>query len=59
MKKFKNIQTKSEKPFSGHEFKKSLGQNFIKDTNLLKSIVRDAKVSADDFVWRLVQVLGL
>ena len=40
----------TERPFEGHEFKKSLGQNFLRDTNLLAGIVRDSGVSADDIV---------
>jgi len=39
-----------DNPFSGHEFKKSLGQNFLRDKNLLKSIVKDAGVTADSVV---------
>lgn len=37
-------------PFSGHEFKKSLGQNFLRDKNLLQSIVRDAGVDKSSLV---------
>lgn len=48
-----NSKIRVEKPFQGHEFKKSLGQNFIKDTNLLKSIVRDALVDKTDFVLEI------
>ena len=51
-KKFSSAQSTS-KPFDGHEFKKSLGQNFIKDTNLLKSIVRDAGVGEEDYVLEI------
>ena len=39
-----------ENPFGGHEFKKSLGQNFLRDKNLLASIVRDAGVSSSSVV---------
>ncbi|MCL2797320.1 MAG: hypothetical protein FWD58_04635, partial [Firmicutes bacterium] len=35
---------------SGFRFKKSLGQNFITDTNLLNAIVADACVGPDDHV---------
>lgn len=45
----KNYEVK-QRPFDGHEFKKSLGQNFIKDTNLLAGIVRDAGINSDDIV---------
>lgn len=38
------------RPFLGHEFKKSLGQNFLRDKNLLKSIVRDGGVTEADVV---------
>lgn len=41
--------TKS-KPFNSHEFKKSLGQNFISDKNLLTAIVGDAEISSTDMV---------
>ena len=34
----------------GHEFKKSLGQNFIDDKNLLVSIAQDAGVTNEDIV---------
>lgn len=44
------MEKQTNKPFSGHEFKKSLGQNFISDKNLLLSIARDAKVSKEDVV---------
>lgn len=44
------MKTNERKPFSGHEFKKSLGQNFISDNNLLASIVRDAGVLEGDIV---------
>lgn len=37
-------------PFDGHEFKKSLGQNFLRDKNLLQSIVRDAGVNKSSLV---------
>ena len=54
-----------EKPFSGHEFKKSLGQNFISDKNLLASIAKDAGVTSEDVVIEvgagagtLTEVLG-
>lgn len=53
MKKTFKTEKSSTKPFDGHEFKKSLGQNFIKDTNLLKSIVRDAGVGENDFVLEI------
>lgn len=53
MKKTFKTEKSSTKPFDGHEFKKSLGQNFIKDTNLLKSIVRDAGVEKNDFVLEI------
>lgn len=42
--------TPRENPFGGHEFKKSLGQNFLRDKNLLTSIVRDAGVSSSSVV---------
>lgn len=38
------------KPFGGHEFKKSLGQNFISDKNLLASIVRDSGAGECDTI---------
>lgn len=41
---------KNNGEFGGHEFKKSLGQNFIKDKNLLSAIANDANITADDFV---------
>lgn len=41
---------KNNGEFGGHEFKKSLGQNFIKDKNLLVAIANDANITADDFV---------
>lgn len=41
------------KPFNNHEFKKSLGQNFISDKNLLQAIVSDAKLSHDDYVLEI------
>ena len=44
---------KGAKRFNGHEFKKSLGQNFISDTNLLKSISADAGVTKADFVLEI------
>lgn len=47
---FESISQATQNPFSGHEFKKSLGQNFLRDTNLLKSIVRDAGVTDSDYV---------
>ena len=53
MKKTFNHLKSQEKPFEGHEFKKSLGQNFIRDINLLKSIVCDAGVSTEDFVLEI------
>ena len=53
MKKTFKTEKSSTRPFDGHEFKKSLGQNFIKDTNLLKSIVRDAGVKKNDFVLEI------
>ena len=53
MKKNNFNQNRIEKPFDGHEFKKSLGQNFIKDANLLRSIVRDAEVNENDFVLEI------
>ena len=43
----KNI---SNKPFASHQFKKSLGQNFISDKNLLLAIVQDANISSTDLV---------
>jgi len=36
--------------YSNINFKKKFGQNFLKDTNLLKAIVSDADVSKDDVV---------
>lgn len=39
-----------EKPFDSHEFKKSLGQNFLRDKNLLQAIVLDSGVTTDDVV---------
>lgn len=41
------------KPFNNHEFKKSLGQNFISDKNLLQAIVIDADLTQDDFVLEI------
>lgn len=48
----RNKQTKniSNTPFDGHEFKKNLGQNFLRDKNLLRSIVRDAGVEKSSLV---------
>ena len=45
----KNEMSK-EKKFDGHQFKKSLGQNFISDTNLLTAIGEDSGVTDNDFV---------
>ena len=39
-----------KKPFANHEFKKSLGQNFLRDKNLLMSIVHDAGVTNESVV---------
>ena len=36
--------------YSDINFKKKFGQNFLSDTNLLSSIVRDAEISSDDNV---------
>ena len=41
------------KAFGGHEFKKSLGQNFIRDTNLLRAIVQDSEISSADCVLEI------
>lgn len=41
--------TKS-KPFNSHEFKKSLGQNFISDKNLLNAIADDAEINSTEMV---------
>ncbi|MGN1258756.1 MAG: 16S rRNA (adenine(1518)-N(6)/adenine(1519)-N(6))-dimethyltransferase RsmA [Christensenellales bacterium] len=41
------------KKFNGHEFKKSLGQNFISDSNLLKSICNDAGITKEDLVLEI------
>lgn len=41
---------KNNDEFGGHEFKKSLGQNFIKDKNLLVAIANDANITSSDFV---------
>lgn len=40
--------SKTGSKFGGHEFKKSLGQNFISDTNLLKGICADAGITSND-----------
>lgn len=40
--------TEKKEKFFGHEFKKSLGQNFISDTNLLKSLVNDSCITSED-----------
>lgn len=45
----KNVSGRINK-FNGHQFKKSLGQNFISDINLLTAIGEDSGVSKDDFV---------
>ena len=45
----KNIINKPNK-FDGHEFKKSLGQNFISDKNLLCAIGADSGVNESDYV---------
>lgn len=45
----KNVTIKQTK-FDGHQFKKSLGQNFISDINLLTAIGEDSGVTKDDFV---------
>lgn len=42
-----------EQSFSGHRFKKSLGQNFLSDTNLLRAIARDAGVAPTDTVLEI------
>ena len=39
--------------FAGHEFKKSLGQNFISDGNLLSAIVVDSGVTGSDYVLEI------
>lgn len=36
--------------YSNINFKKKFGQNFLKDTNLLKAIVSDAQITEDDIV---------
>ena len=41
------------KAFSGHTFKKSLGQNFIKDINLLRAIVADSEICDTDNVLEI------
>lgn len=46
-KKVKKIQKIDDSNFN---FKKSLGQNFLFDTNLLKAIVSDGEVTKDDLV---------
>lgn len=45
----KNDNQKNSR-FDGHEFKKSLGQNFISDINLLSAIGEDSGVTENDFV---------
>ena len=42
----------------GFRFKKSLGQNFITDTNLLQAIVRDAEINPQDIVLEIGTGLG-
>lgn len=44
------MERNSRNKFDGHNFKKSLGQNFISDKNLLASIVADAGVDEDDII---------
>ncbi|MBP3630106.1 MAG: ribosomal RNA small subunit methyltransferase A [Clostridia bacterium] len=44
------FESKSNTKFEGHQFKKSLGQNFISDTNLLNAIGEDSGVTQDDIV---------
>ncbi len=44
------IENNTPKDF---KFKKKFGQNFLKDTNLLKAIVADAKVQQDDCVLEI------
>lgn len=47
------VDRKCESAFKDVEFKKSLGQNFISDKNLLNSIVRIAGVCSDDCVLEI------
>lgn len=48
--KFKNLNENNEKNIN---FKKSLGQNFLFDVNLLKAIASDGLVSSDDVVLEI------
>ena len=41
------------KNFEKIDYKKSLGQNFLYDTNLLKAIVKDGDVTSDDVVLEI------
>ena len=47
------VMLSKESAFSGHTFKKSLGQNFIKDTNLLRAIVSDSDINEEDCVLEI------
>ena len=42
-------QNQNSSKFNSHQFKKSLGQNFISDKNLLQAIAQDAKICKNDY----------
>ena len=52
-KKTKFNKSENNSVFKDVDFKKSLGQNFISDTNLLNSIVRIAQVTEEDYVLEI------
>jgi len=51
--KRKNEFNKEKSAFSEIEFKKSLGQNFISDKNLLNSIANIANVNSNDYILEI------
>lgn len=53
MKNIKNIEKNNEISKKSINFKKSLGQNFLFDKNLLKAISNDGMVSKDDVVLEI------
>ena len=42
-------QNQNSSKFNSHQFKKSLGQNFISDKNLLQAIAQDAEINKKDY----------
>lgn len=53
MKNIKNIEKNEENLKKSINFKKSLGQNFLFDKNLLRAIVSDGLVTKDDIVLEI------